>query len=176
MAFNWFLGFFNRVLTNDWSWSLPETDDEKKEKVAKLFEKYRVMAFADVETISCDDLKKHIEQKSPQLLLIDCRTVAEREVGKIPHAISKENVSDVSSIPVGAHVVCYCTIGMRSGQFAKTLLSSRGDLTVQNLHGGIIDWCHHEGILVDKNSNLTKKVHVYGKPWDLLPHSYESVW
>ena len=44
-----------------------------------------------------------------------------------------------------------------------------------NLRGSIVSWTHVGGDLV-KDGAPTKRVHVYGRKWNLLADGYEAVW
>ena len=70
-------------------------------------------------------------------------------------------------------IVLYCTIGNRSGRYAKKLRQQK--IESYNLVGGILAWAWDEGQLID-SQGLTKRVHVYGARWNLLPNSYEAVY
>ena len=53
-------------------------------------------------------------------------------------------------------------------------LRNRG-IYVINLRGGLLGWLHAGG-LVHRDGAPVRKVHVYGKAWDLAPSSYETVY
>ena len=49
------------------------------------------------------------------------------------------------------------------------------DFTLYNLRGGLLAWVHDGGEVVDEKGK-TKRIHVYGRKWNLAPRSYEAVW
>jgi len=71
-------------------------------------------------------------------------------------------------------VVTYCTIGARSGHAAQRL-RERG-LPAFNLAGSILSWVDVGGPLIDGTGAATRRVHVYGGKWNLLPEGYEAIW
>ncbi len=70
-------------------------------------------------------------------------------------------------------VIAYCTISYRSGKFVRKL-RKRG-IHVINLRGGLLAWLHAGGP-VHRDGITVRKVHVYGKTWDLAPSSYETIY
>ena len=70
-------------------------------------------------------------------------------------------------------IVIYCTIGLRSGLYAEEL--RRKGHAVRNLRGGILAWVH-AGQDVVKGGRPTRRLHVYGPKWDLLPDGHVAVW
>jgi hypothetical protein len=44
-----------------------------------------------------------------------------------------------------------------------------------NLHGGVLAWALNGGSFVTPEGEPTRRVHVYGEPWDVLPPEYEAV-
>ena len=47
---------------------------------------------------------------------------------------------------------------------------------VQNLAGSMLAWTHADGELVDSDGNPTKRLHVFGKRWNLAADGYEGIW
>ena len=72
------------------------------------------------------------------IILVDCRTAAERAVGIIPNAINRDTFESKymtpTKVPAGVIIAPYCTIGYRSGQFAVAL-TKRGFRVVRNHEG-----------------------------------------
>jgi rhodanese-related sulfurtransferase len=91
----------------------------------------------------------------------------------IPGAIPGKQFEASGRRYVGKQVVVYCTIGYRSGLYAKRL--DKQDRHVFNLKGGILAWAHAGQAAVNLNGQ-TNRVHLYGREWNLLPHGYEAVW
>jgi len=70
-------------------------------------------------------------------------------------------------------VIGYCTISYRSGKLAESL-APRG-ITMLNLEGGLLAWVHAGGKLFDR-AGETRRIHVYGRKWNLAPQDYEAIW
>ena len=76
--------------------------------------------------------------------------------------------------PDDATIVAHCTIGYRSGKYVAKL--QRQGLDALNLKGSILSWVHAGQPVVTFEGEETKRVHVYGQKWDLLPQGYKAVW
>ncbi len=145
------------------------------EDVAALYASYR-RAFPDVPEISVEALMAARDEARPgegEVVLVDVRDASERAVSVIPGAISVEELQAAGDVIQDRLVVTYCTIGYRSGRYAERLLER--DFRVANLEGSLLAWIHAGGALVDAEGP-TRRVHVYGKRWNLLPAGYEPVW
>jgi sodium/bile acid cotransporter 7 len=44
-----------------------------------------------------------------------------------------------------------------------------------NLRGGLLAWVHAGGKVYDANGE-TRRIHVYGRKWNLAPNGYDAVW
>ena len=62
----------------------------------------------------------------------------------------------------------------KSAQYTQKLLAD--DFDAYNLGAGILAWVHAGRPVVDPQGAETRRVHVYGAKWDLLPEGYEGVW
>lgn len=102
-------------------------------------------------------------------VLLDVRPPAERAVSVLAGALT-----DAASIPAGSKVVVYCTVGLRSGR-AVQQLRARG-VDAVNLRGGILGWLAAGGVVVDESGAPTRRVHVYGRRWNLVPPDVTAVW
>jgi len=132
--------------------------------------------FPTVASISAEELvEKHrmMDAADPSIVLLDVRPDDERQVSMIPGAISIEAFETDAEQYRDATVVTYCTVGVRSGYFAQEL-QERG-FDVLNLRGSLLSWAHEGGDLVD-GEGPTRRMHVYGRRWDLAPESYETTW
>jgi sodium/bile acid cotransporter 7 len=91
----------------------------------------------------------------------------------LPGAMSRTEFEarkdDFRNIPI----VAYCTLGFRSGKFAAKLRGEGFD--AYNLRGAILAWTHAGQPLVDAEGE-TRRVHVYGRKWNLVASEYEGVW
>ena len=85
--------------------------------------------------------------------------------------------SSTAPPPAPPLVVCYCTIGARSGLTALRLAGQFPQLRVVNLAGSLMLWTHRGGRLVDPASGQgVKRLHTYGEKWALAPSEYEQSW
>ncbi len=145
------------------------TDAQKKEIIYRMYDNYR-KDFQDVSEISPEEAMRL--SREGRVLFVDVRKQEEMAVSMLPGAISEiEYLKD----PAGYQdytVVAYCTIGYRSGMFAKEM--AQKGLSVHNLSGGILAWSHEGGKVYDGKAEI-KRLHVYGKKWDYPPSGYESV-
>ena len=87
--------------------------------------------------------------------------------------ISKKEFEKSPDRFAGREVVAYCTIGLRSGKYTEKLIKKGWD--AHNLRGSIVSWTHVGGEL-EQGGSATRRVHVYGKPWNLVAEGYEAVW
>ena len=133
-----------------------------------MYQEYR-KSFPEILELTVDDfLKLRSEQ---QVVLVDVRTDAERAVSVIPGAISEADFDAHRDHFRNLPVIAYCTIGYRSGLFAKKTAGPK----VYNLIGGVLAWAR-AGQEFSSADRPTRRVHVYGKEWDLLPDGYTAVW
>jgi rhodanese-related sulfurtransferase len=110
--------------------------------------------------------------KGRPAVLVDVREPHEQRVSMLPGAISKQTFERESDRYRSWLVVPYCTIGLRSGFFTRTL---RGHgFEVRNLAGGALGWAH-AGLPFEADGKATRRVHVYAAGWNLLPQGYEAV-
>ncbi|MGI9628582.1 MAG: rhodanese-like domain-containing protein, partial [Longimicrobiales bacterium] len=128
--------------------------------------------FSDVATITAEGLQE-VMSRPESLVLIDVRSPEERAVSMIPGAISVEEFERNPEDGSDKLVVVYCTIGVRSSQYAQAM-AGKG-VNVVNLEGSILGWSYHGGPLV-QGGEATKRLHVYGPSWDIAAEGYETVW
>ncbi len=114
------------------------------------------------------------EERQHAPLLVDCRPAEERSVATIAGSVALEQLEGLA-VADGSEVVVFCTAGYRSGVAAKQLQAQRPALRARNLEGGILAWVHAGGDVVDEEGKPTKRVHVYGSKWNLLPHTHTGV-
>ena len=146
------------------------SDEEKRAQIKKLYEAYR-RDFPLITDIRAGELSAAKTQG--HVVIIDVRESVEQEVSMIPGAISTGQFKREADRYKRSTIVAYCTIGSRSGLYAKEL-QDKG-YSVSNLRGGILSWAH-AGQSVANNAGLTNRVHVYGSKWNLLPEGYVAVW
>ena len=127
----------------------------------------------DTPTISVLDLKNELKgENKKDLILVDVREEKEQETSMIKGAMTFDEFNGNIEKFKSKKIVLYCTIGARSAQVSKTL--RKKGLNSYSLSGSILMWIHEGGALVDQNGE-TKRVHVYGNKWDLLPKGYSGV-
>ncbi len=93
-----------------------------------------------VQDMSVAELKVRLD-RGDKFLLVDVRTVAEREIATIPGAVLLDDAvgAQISALPPDAVVVFHCHHGGRSLRAAQALVA-RGYRNVYNLVGGIDAW------------------------------------
>lgn len=147
--------------------SILQNDNDKIIEINRQFEDYK-KSFKSVENL--------LPKESDQLdnpLFVDAREDNEQEISMIPEAITLEDFNKRRDSFKDRNIIVYCTIGYRSGLYTKKLVSK--GFSAYNLKGGVLLWSHAKRDFV-KNGVVTQKVHVYGKQWDLLQASYQSVY
>jgi len=147
------------------------SDAEKCATIEKMASKYRT-EYADVPELSVSALVDLMSREN--VLLVDVRTPLEQEVSMIPGAVSKDDFEKTKEKHRGQTIVTYCTIGYRSGLYAREL--QKEGIHVFNLRGSVLAWTHAGHPMIDSKSAETRRVHVYGAEWNLLPHGYTPVW
>lgn len=98
-------------------------------------------------------------------IVVDVRSPKEREISIIEGSIDQADFEKNIDVFQEKKVVVYCTIGYRSGYYAERLRQQ--GLDAYNLSEGILGWIQEGGLLVNPNGQVTPKVHVYSRPWDL---------
>jgi rhodanese-related sulfurtransferase len=145
------------------------TDEQKKEAVYQQYAEYK-KDFPTVSDITPTAAIALLKQGG--VVFIDTRKPEEMAVSMLPAAIDKETYLKAPDAYKEKTLVAYCTIGYRSGVFAREM-ESKGIL-VRNLSGGILAWALEGGTLYDKGGE-TKRIHVYGEKWNYAPNGYEPV-
>jgi len=112
-------------------------------------------------------------QAAGKVVFVDVRELEEFTVSHIAGAIHVDTFDKATEQYRGTKVIAYCTIGYRSGLYAAKL--RKKGIDAYNLDGSILSWVHAGRPIVDKDGE-TKRLHVYGRKWDLVPAGYESLW
>jgi len=143
-----------------------------EEKTRDMYKKYKE-SFPDVPDVTVSELVDLMKNEGDKVVLVDIRETKEQEVSMIPGAITQnEFESDLENYK-NKIIVPYCTIGYRSGLYAKKLREN--GLNARNLEKSVIAWAEAGKDFVDGNGKPTRRVHVYGSKWNLLPEGYEGV-
>jgi len=145
------------------------SNEENTKKIEREYRKYR-QSFAEVPEMTLEQSKKLDREK---VIFIDVREDAERNVSMLPKAIGQAAFEANEEIYKDHKLIVYCTIGYRSGLFAREL--RKKNLDAYNLRGGILAWLD-DGGKVFKDNKEVKKVHVYGSRWNYVPKGYEAQW
>ena len=105
-------------------------------------------------------------------VLVDVRSVAEINVSIIPGAITKADFEKDREQYRGRTVIPYCTVGVRSGTYARQLAAS--GMKVRNYKGSILEWVGAELPLVTLDGQPTNRVHTYSNRYR-VPSKYQQV-
>ncbi|QDV41752.1 molybdopterin biosynthesis protein MoeB [Stieleria neptunia] len=140
-----------------------------------------------IETISTDQLQALLKKQQQAVasakasggeappanfVLVDVRSDAEVNVSIIPGAITKKQYEANRQDYQGRTVIPYCTVGGRSGAYAKQLVAK--GVTVKNYKGSILKWIDAELPLVTLDGKPTNRVHTYSDRYK-IPSKYEQV-
>lgn len=146
------------------------SDKRSQDRVLRMYAEYK----NDFPTIEDMTPEKAMQLwRQGQAVFLDTRKPQEMAVSKLPGAITKAQFLDNPHQYSDKTVVGYCTISYRSGVFARDM--AREGIRIVNLQGGILAWIHAGGPVYDAQGQVTQRVHVYGKRWDLAPERYETV-
>lgn len=149
----------------------PLDDTARQERIDSLYQGYRE-AFPDVNEVSPQGLLDL--QNAEPTVLVDVRTPTEQAVSMLPGAITRDAFEAARKLYADKTIVTYCTIGARSGEYAEKLQEE--GLEVFNLKGSILSWTQAGLPLVGPDGHATKRVHTYGRKWDLVGDGYEAVY
>ena len=129
-------------------------------------------SFKDVTHITAEKLQEM--QSSGPVTLVDVRSPEERAISIIPGAVSLSEMPN--PLPADAPLVLYCTVGVRSALEARRLASIAPAAGICSM-GGILEWCHAGGKIVDPASKEpTLRVHTFGARWaPMAPEGYEAL-
>ncbi|MFP4030750.1 MAG: rhodanese-like domain-containing protein [Desulfococcaceae bacterium] len=150
------------------SGSSPE-DDENRKAVYEMYEGYR-KNFPEVAEMAPSEAMER--WRKDRVVFIDTRTPEEMAVSTLPGTISKEEYLKNPERFSGRTPVAYCTISYRSGMFAREMAEK--SRRILNLRGGMLAWVWEGGPIFQEDVQ-TRRMHVYGKKWDLAPAGYETV-
>ena len=104
-------------------------------------------------------------------VIVDVRSKSETDVSMIPGALTKSEFEEAANQHQGKLVIIYCTIGVRSGSYATSLI--RKGWQAFNYKGSILDWCQNKHPLMADGSE-TNKVHTYNRRYS-VPDNYIDV-
>ncbi|MEL6929993.1 MAG: rhodanese-like domain-containing protein [Cyanobacteria bacterium J06600_6] len=147
------------------------SDADKQLQIESLYRRY-TKEFPHVKGIAVTELQELLDRRV-KIVLVDVRSPAEIAVSYIPEAIDVSEFEANLAQYQDATVIAYCTIGYRSGLYAQKL--QQQGIEVLNLEGSLLAWSHVDGKLTNGRTNV-RKVHVFGRQWQLTPKTYEAVW
>lgn len=148
----------------------PVNNEKRHRKILKMYSQYKDRAFPSVYDISPEQVFKIM--KRLEVVFLDIRGPEEQSVSMIKGAITEAQFFDELDSYKNRTVIAYCTISYRSGILTEKL--GKKGIHIINLRGGLLAWVHAGGRL-HKNGKEVKKLHVYGRKWDLAPAGYESL-
>jgi sodium/bile acid cotransporter 7 len=146
------------------------TDAQKIDRINAMYEYYK-KSFQDTPEVTVEELVAMRE--NDEVVIVDRRQKKEQDVSMIPAAITSDEFEKHREQYKGKTIVVYCTIGSRSGHYTKKL--RKKGIEAYNLKGSILSWIHAGQKVVNKEGE-TRRVHVYGRKWNLVPEGYEAVW
>lgn len=161
---------------------VPISDADKRDSILAMYHEYQASVgpceqMTPAELLARQPtLRAGAASRAPSdIIVVDCRTAAERNVSIIPGSVTQAELEiqcrDDPAYAVGRPIVCYCTIGYRSGLAARQLTAN--GLPAANLVGSLLLWAHEGGALVDpRTGNEVRRMHVFGRRWDLAPSGF----
>jgi len=164
-------GLFGLIVSFS-AWAEPELSDAKKmERVYQMYAGYRE-DFPAVKEISVTDAMGMIKD-GQEVIFVDTRRTEEMEISMLPGAISKKMfLGDEKAVDRDSVIIGYCTIGYRSGIFARDVAENSTE--IYNLKGGLLAWVLEGGTVYDRDSPA-RRIHVYGDTWRFVPNGYEAI-
>ncbi len=146
------------------------SDDEKRLKVEAMYRDYK-RNFAGVTDITPAEAMELL--RAGRAVFVDVREEKEQKVSMLPGAVTEQEFLQHPERYRDKVVIGYCTISYRSGVLAEKL-KARG-MTMLNLEGGMLAWLHAGGKIYDR-AGETRRMHVYGRKWNLAPRDVEAIW
>ncbi|XP_024363695.1 uncharacterized protein [Physcomitrium patens] len=143
------------------------TDVEKRDRLLRTYSELCEEHFKGVPEVSSEELLQilthHDAGVRASIVLVDCRSEAEQSVSMLPGAVTmadlEQNLDELKDV----ELIPYCAIGRRSGFFTKRILEKNTGVKIRNHAGGILDWSHVEGPLVDRGTqHAIKQMHAGG--------------
>lgn len=161
------MGFFSKGCDRS-----EPTPTNLNQQIDQMYTEYKQKSFPDIPDIAPDKIKDKLAAQSP--LILDVREPAEQQISIIPGAITKQQFENNPALYQNRPIIVYCTVGYRSGLYTQQLLDQQ--FNAFNLKGGVLAWAANNGQFQTPEGKTTKKVHVYGKKWNILPAEYKPVW
>lgn len=145
-------------------------DAKKRARIEAMYRGYQ-KDFPEVEGIDPPEAMQLMREG--KAVFVDVREPEEQRVSMLPGAITEQELLKNIQKYKDRILIGYCTISYRSGKLAQKL-RDRG-IVMLNLRGGLLAWVHAGGKVYDADGE-TRRIHVYGRKWNLSPEGYEAVW
>ncbi|GJP77591.1 hypothetical protein CLOP_g7957 [Closterium sp. NIES-67] len=128
--------------------------EERRQRLWEMYGRMQSKLFQDVPEMGVTELHQLLLAQQArggegdarggrQVVVVDTRTEEETAVSMIPGGTLKQRDFERQIEKFNDHrVVCYCTIGYRSGNYAR-MLRSQHQMDAYNLKGSILSWTHH---------------------------------
>jgi rhodanese-related sulfurtransferase len=131
------------------------------------------MGYPEVKWVDGETLSRWMDGPPDQeLVLLDVRTAEEQQVSHLRDAwhldASKPRI-EALTIPEGATVVVYCSIGYRSAAIVEDLKRAGID-NIYNLEGGLFGWANEDRPIY-RGTDRVDEVHPFNGVWGLLLRS-----
>jgi rhodanese-related sulfurtransferase len=120
--------------------------------------------YPSIASISTESLKEKLERQDT-ITIIDVREPDEFKVSHLPKAINETDPKTID-LPLETTIIVYCSVGLRSAKFAKTL-KKHGYVNILNLRGSIFEWANN-GYPLKRGEQTVTVVHPYNKKWGSL--------
>jgi sodium/bile acid cotransporter 7 len=142
----------------------------KRAQIEALYRGYK-KDFADVQDIAPAEAMEL--SNAGRVVFVDVREEKEQAVSMLPGAVTETEFLERREQYGDKVIIGYCTISYRSGRLAQEL-RARG-IEMLNLEGGLLAWVHAGGKVFGP-AGETRRIHVYGRKWNLGPRDYEAIW
>ncbi|XP_041350546.1 uncharacterized protein LOC121369505 [Gigantopelta aegis] len=154
----------------------PSTVTENPGRGMRLVMSAMGSKFSSVKHISTSDLEQWLHTGNDDIVVLDCREPREYDVSHMAESIRVDwNRVDVNQLinslleregPAKKKIVCYCSLGFRSGTVAKKIqdfITKKKEesppLEVYSLYGSVFKWANEGRPLVDNSGQKTPFAH-----------------
>jgi rhodanese-related sulfurtransferase len=159
-----------------WGSFVPSSHAEEassREQVLEMYAKYKQNDFSEIPDFAAAEAMSLAD--SLAFVILDVREPKEREVSILAGSVDRKTYDEHRQEWKGRPVLVYCTIGYRSGLATKKLREE--GVEAYNIIGGMLGWAHAGGEVLDgKTLEPTRRIHIYGSRWNLLPPGWQGVW
>jgi len=128
------------------------------------------MGYPEVKWVDGETLSGWMDRPPDQeLVLLDVRTAEEQQVSHLRdawHLDAGNPRIEALTIPEGATVVVYCSIGYRSAAIVEELKRAGID-NIYNLEGGLFEWANEDRPIY-RGTDRVHEVHPFNRIWGLL--------